>query len=87
MAEECAECGASFGSPAELILHQRKGHTHSGPEARNTLNPNEETPYLECALCGAKFRTREELAAHDLKPHGPGTASAPPRGQRGRPVT
>ena len=69
MAEECSECGQSFGSPAELIAHQKKGHVHAGPEARDTLNPHETTPYLECALCGARFRTREELARHDLAPH------------------
>ncbi len=69
MAEECADCGASFGSPAELVAHMNKAHAGGDPKASMEMNPESHIPGLECAACGARFATREALAAHNLRPH------------------
>jgi hypothetical protein len=69
MAEECADCGATFGSPAELVAHMKKAHEGGDPRASMDMNPESHVPGLECAACGARFATREALAAHNLRPH------------------
>jgi uncharacterized C2H2 Zn-finger protein len=69
MAEECADCGASFASPAELVQHMNTVHHGGDAKASLAMNPESRTPGLECGLCGARFATREALAAHNLRPH------------------
>jgi Zinc finger, C2H2 type len=69
MAEECADCGATFGSPAELVAHMKKAHAGGDPKASMEMNPESHIPGLECAACGARFATREALASHNLRPH------------------
>jgi uncharacterized C2H2 Zn-finger protein len=69
MAEECADCGASFGSPAELVAHMNKAHAGGDAKASMEMNPESHIPGLECAACGARFATREALASHNLRPH------------------
>ncbi|MFZ1024059.1 MAG: C2H2-type zinc finger protein [Thermoplasmata archaeon] len=69
MAEECADCGASFGSPAELVVHMKKAHAGGDSKASMDMNPESHIAGLECAACGARFATREELASHNLRPH------------------
>ncbi|HEV2165856.1 MAG TPA: C2H2-type zinc finger protein [Thermoplasmata archaeon] len=69
MAEECADCGASFASPADLVAHMKKVHAGGDPKASLGMNPESRTPGLECSICGARFATAEALAAHNLKPH------------------
>jgi hypothetical protein len=67
--EECADCGASFGSPAELVLHMREAHSGGDSRASLLMNPESTTPGLVCALCGKRFANREVLAKHNLVPH------------------
>jgi Zinc finger, C2H2 type len=69
MAEECADCGASFGSAAELVIHMKKSHEGGDPKASMEMNPESQIPGLECAACGQRFSTRESLAAHNLHAH------------------
>jgi uncharacterized C2H2 Zn-finger protein len=69
MSEECADCGASFSSPPDLIDHMNTAHGGGDATASLAMNPMSETPLLECALCGRTFTSREALAAHNLSPH------------------
>jgi DNA-directed RNA polymerase subunit RPC12/RpoP len=71
MAEECAECGASFAGPTDLLNHLKKAHPSpkERPAESLAMNPASQTPGYACSFCGAKFATPQELAAHDLKPH------------------
>jgi hypothetical protein len=76
MTEECAECGASFASAADLIEHMKTPHA---PETAPSETPNAREssegplgtgaqraqPFV-CGTCGATFATREALAAHNL---------------------
>jgi uncharacterized C2H2 Zn-finger protein len=70
MAEECADCGASFASSAELVQHMKEAHPGGDPKASLAMNPESEKAGLVCGLCGARFRTREELVRHNSTPHG-----------------
>ncbi len=67
--DECADCGASFASPGDLVRHVAE--VHHGGDARASLEMNPETrrPGLLCALCGARFATPMALARHNLIPH------------------
>jgi uncharacterized C2H2 Zn-finger protein len=85
MAEECADCGASFASSSELVQHMKEAHPGGDPAASLAMNPESDKAGLVCGLCGARFRTRKELARHNAMPHGPAVqqpvevaASAPP---------
>ena len=69
MPEECAACGRSFASPAELVRHTEKEHAGAFGTATRAMNPESTTPGLVCALCGERFRTPQALAAHNLRPH------------------
>ncbi|MGP8072576.1 MAG: C2H2-type zinc finger protein [Thermoplasmata archaeon] len=69
MAELCARCGATFGSPSDLVAHTKKAHPDKNPAESLAMNPASQTAGLTCAFCGRTFATKEELAAHDLKPH------------------
>jgi uncharacterized C2H2 Zn-finger protein len=71
MAEECADCGASFASSAELVQHMKEAHPGGDPDASLAMNPESDRAGLVCGLCGARFRTRKELARHNAIPHGP----------------
>jgi uncharacterized C2H2 Zn-finger protein len=69
MAEECADCGASFASMADLVQHMNEAHPGGDPSASLAMNPEAERAGLACGLCGARFRTRKELAAHNAMGH------------------
>ena len=69
MAEECADCGASFSSAAELVRHVKASHHGGDPQASLAMNPESERAGLVCALCGRRFRDRQSLARHNLTPH------------------
>lgn len=73
MAEECADCGATFGSAAELVAHMKSAHAGGDATASMAMNPASETPTLTCGLCGRQFYSPEALAAHNLEPHEPTT--------------
>lgn len=83
MPEECASCGAVFGSTQELIQHV---HAHSdapGGELAPMNAPDQPGHVYPCLLCGAEFRTPQALALHNLEPHGtPAPASRAPRTRR-----
>jgi hypothetical protein len=84
MAHSCSECGATFGSPAELIEHARAEHRPEAPQGLE-MNPAAHTPGLECALCGRWFATPQALVAHNLRPHR-GVAPRPRPQPRPRPA-
>ncbi len=69
MPDECADCGATFGSPADLVRHLQKKHAGGDAAASLAMNPEAGTPGVVCALCGARFATPPELARHNLGPH------------------
>jgi hypothetical protein len=69
MAEECAQCGAYFGSPGDLMVHVRTAHKRPDPQASLNTNPESHIPGLVCALCGQRFPTPEALSHHGLRPH------------------
>jgi hypothetical protein len=69
MSEECADCGAVFASPAELVRHMNEAHAGGDAKASLAMNPESGIPGYECLLCGARFARKEELAAHNLRPH------------------
>jgi uncharacterized C2H2 Zn-finger protein len=69
MAEMCSSCGASFGSPSDLVLHMRKVHPTPDPRTTLAMNPESGIPGLPCALCGMRFSSREALERHCLSPH------------------
>ncbi len=69
MAEECADCGATFSAPAELVRHMQSAHSGGDAHASLKMNPEADRPGLVCALCGQRFRNRQELARHNLAPH------------------
>jgi uncharacterized C2H2 Zn-finger protein len=75
MAEECADCGASFASSSELVQHMKEAHPGGDPKASLAMNPESEKAGLVCGLCGARFRTRKELVRHTSTPHGPAVGS------------
>ncbi len=68
MAEICPECGATFGSAADLVEHSRSDHRESPAQL---ASPTEASGpiWLRCALCGARFRSPEALAEHNARPH------------------
>jgi DNA-directed RNA polymerase subunit RPC12/RpoP len=68
MAEACAQCGAEFGSAAELIDHTRKSHPLGAPSRAAPATPTAQRGY-RCGLCGTSFPTPQQLAAHNLRPH------------------
>jgi hypothetical protein len=76
MAEECAECGSTFGSAADLLEHAKvcRGSAATTRESEGEPRP---TAMLVCVLCGARFRGPEELAEHNRKPHGGPTERRP----------
>ncbi len=69
MPEQCAICGAPFGSPAELLAHTNKDHSTSATAATGSGSPAPRARWFACALCGEPFRTPEELRRHNLAPH------------------
>jgi hypothetical protein len=69
MADLCAHCGRSFGSPVDLVTHVKKTHAGGNPSESLGMNPASQTPGVTCALCGRNFLTPTELAAHALRPH------------------
>jgi hypothetical protein len=69
MSEECADCGAVFADPAELVQHVAKVHSGGDADASLAMNPYSQTPGFTCSLCGATFATPEALAEHDARPH------------------
>lgn len=69
MAEECAQCEATFATPAELVLHMNEAHAGGNPPASPRMNLEAERPGLVCALCGKRFPNRTALAQHALGPH------------------
>jgi Zinc finger, C2H2 type/C2H2-type zinc finger len=80
MAEICPDCGGSYASPAELVVHMKADHKGGDAKASLDLNPSAHTPGFTCGLCGRTFARPEQLAAHSLHPH-----TAPQR--IGRPST
>jgi hypothetical protein len=71
IAQECADCGASFGSPGELVRHMATAHGGGDATASLDMNPEAHRPGFVCGLCGARFPTPTALARHNLRPHGP----------------
>lgn len=69
MAETCADCGGSFGSPARLVGHMKKAHAGGDARASLASNPESQIPGVVCALCGRRFANQEALMKHNLKPH------------------
>jgi uncharacterized C2H2 Zn-finger protein len=69
VAEECASCGAYFGSPADLLAHTKKAHASHDSRESLAMNPESLEPGLVCALCGVRFRDSEALARHNVSPH------------------
>jgi uncharacterized C2H2 Zn-finger protein len=82
MAEMCADCGASFGSAAELVKHMRTAHSGGDASASLAMNPEASNPGFKCARCGAVFATPELLAAHGLQPHSAATGRPDSRPKR-----
>ncbi len=80
MAEECADCRASFGSAAELVRHVKASHQGGDPQASLARNPESDRAGLVCALCGRRLQDRQSLARHNLTPHPPSTPSSAPSG-------
>jgi hypothetical protein len=78
MAAVCAYCGASCGSPANLVRHMRAAHSSGDANASLAMNPEAGTPGFKCARCGAVFTTAPRLAAHGEQPRSEAT---------GRPVS
>lgn len=68
MAEICPECGAAFGSAADLVEHARTGHPHTPLDA-SVADERPSGLWFRCALCGARFRSPLALAAHNSRPH------------------
>jgi uncharacterized C2H2 Zn-finger protein len=79
MAEECADCGATFSSPAELVRHVKENHSGGDPHASLAMNPESERSGLVCALCGQRFGDKQALARHNLSPHYRTNGSKTPR--------
>lgn len=69
MAEQCAQCGASFSSATQLIEHTNERHGAVDREATLAMNPEASRAGLVCALCGKRFADRQALAQHNLSPH------------------
>ena len=69
MAEECADCGATFSSPAELVRHVNEAHAGGDAHASLSMNPEAERAGLVCAMCGKRFSDKQALARHNLSPH------------------
>jgi Zinc finger, C2H2 type len=80
MSEICEMCGATFGSPADLMSHVQADHKDADPASDIEMNPEAHTRGFLCAMCGRRFPTPAALAAHNLEPHSLG-----PRMGRGRP--
>jgi hypothetical protein len=80
MAQECADCGATFGSPAELVEHMNTVHGGGDAEASLEMNPEASRAGVMCALCGKRFATGRALARHNLQPHGTPTPTSPALG-------
>lgn len=78
MAELCADCGASYGSPADLIAHVRKAHSGGNSLASLSMNPESRRSGLVGAMCGRHCATMDALTRHHLSPHPPTTRRAPP---------
>ncbi len=78
MTDECPDCGASFGSPGELVRHMRAAHAGGDARASLEMNPESDRAGLVCGLCGARFRTPAELARHNTTPHRSARASHGP---------
>lgn len=66
MAELCADCGASFGSPATLVTHMKTAHEGGDSAASLRMNPAASTPGFLCGLCGKSFATEQDLSRHNL---------------------
>src|SRR5579862_6749402 len=79
MPETCADCGAVFAEPSDLLAHMRTAHRGGDAAASLASNPYSETPGFTCALCGATFNDPRALAAHDLHPHARARRSGRPR--------
>jgi len=79
MAEECAACGASFGSPTDLVAHMQKKHKDHTDNETLAMNPESERPGMVCALCGRRFWSEDALARHNMTPH-PRARPAPDSG-------
>ncbi|MCI4351375.1 MAG: hypothetical protein L3K15_07675 [Thermoplasmata archaeon] len=88
MPENCAECGAPFGSAADLVEHAKKAHAvatmpnappapPADPEFSSVdlIAEPESTPRFACVFCASSFATPQELAAHNRSAH-----LAPPEG-------
>jgi hypothetical protein len=69
MTEMCGTCGATFGSPADLMAHLSSAHQNDAPGADLAMNPEARTPGFVCGMCGRRFPTPETLASHSLRPH------------------
>jgi hypothetical protein len=82
MSENCAECGAPFGSAADLVEHVKKAHTAAPAPAPPPAPPPdakfaavdlaaepEPPPRLACVFCDATFSAAEQLAAHNRALH------------------
>jgi hypothetical protein len=69
VAEVCPDCGGSFSSPAELVIHIKSAHSGVNPKETLAMNPEAHRRGLVCALCGLRFPNRESLARHNLSPH------------------
>ncbi len=79
MSEECAECGAYFATPGDLMVHVREAHTNPTENRQETLdmNPESHRAGLVCALCGMRFSSPAALARHNSVPHRPESRRAP----------
>jgi C2H2-type zinc finger/Zinc finger, C2H2 type len=84
MSEICTICGASFGSPADLMAHTKTDHKDVDPASDMEMNPEAHIPGLLCGMCGRRFPTAEALARHNLEPHSIGR---PTRRGRSSPTT
>ncbi|HTW77742.1 MAG TPA: C2H2-type zinc finger protein [Thermoplasmata archaeon] len=71
MSEECAECGAYFATPADLMAHVRDQHRDAATNRAESLgmNPESHRAGLVCALCGMRFSSAAALARHNAVPH------------------
>ena len=73
MSEACAECGATFAGPAELVEHQKQAHPAGAPEPSTeplTSRPmGAPTHGAACGLCGQTFERGEDLAVHVRSAH------------------
>jgi hypothetical protein len=84
MADECSNCGATFGNAAELVQHTTQAHPPGAPEELAGELPRRRS--VHCAMCSARLPSPEALARHNMETHMPGGLHGPRRGAPNEPA-